>query len=313
MTIIITGASGNFGRCAAELLLETIPPGDLVLVSRTPDKLSDLATRGCIVRHGDFDDPASLVAAFEGGDRLLLISGTRVGKRIPQHGAAIDAARQAGMRHIVYTSFIAADDPANLSEAVKDHRATEEMLRDSGLAWTALRDAQYADAVTDVIIHSLIKDGVMQSAAGDGKMPFIWRDDCVVAAVATLLGEGHENKAYDLTGPDMISHRDIAALAAEFFGHPVEYRQISPEALYAIFDALGVPRQPVDNFVASGNPWNSDDMVSFDVAVRDGHFAVESTDFEQLTGRKPRSLRALFEAKADEIRAVHAMATRTGA
>lgn len=146
----------------------------------------------------------------------------------------------------------------------------------------------------------------MQSAAGDGKMPFIWRDDCVAAAVAVLLGEGHENKAYDLTGPDMISHRDIAALAAEFFGHPVAYRQISPKALYAIFDALGVPREPVDNFVASGNPWNSNDMVSFDVAVRDGHFAVESTDFECLTGRKPRSLRALFEAKAEDIRSAGA-------
>lgn len=306
MKIIITGGSGNFGRRATEMLLEQVPAGKLILVSRTPEKLSDLAAKGCVVRHGDFDDPASLAAAFQGGDRLLLISGTRVGKRIPQHGAAIDAARRAGVRHIIYTSFIAADDPANLSEAVKDHRATEEMLRASGVAWTALRDAQYADAVTDVIIHSLIKDGLMQSAAGDGKMPFIWRDDCVAAAVAVLLGEGHENKAYDLTGPDMISHRDIAALAAEFFGHPVVYQQISPDALYAIFDALGVPREPVDNFVASGNPWNSDDMVSFDVAVRDGHFAVESTDFEQLTGRKPRSLRALFEAKAGEIRAAGA-------
>lgn len=303
MKFIITGASGNFGRRATEMLLEQVPAGDIILMSRTPDKLSDLAAKGCIVRHGDFDDPASLKAAFQGGDRLLLISGTRVGKRIPQHGAAIEAARQAGVGHIIYTSFIAANDPDNLSEAVKDHRATEEMLRASGVAWTALRDAQYADAVTDVIIYSLIKDGIMQSAAGDGKMPFIWRDDCVAAAVAVLLGEGHENKAYDLTGPDMISHRDIAALAAEFFGHPVEYRQISPEALYAIFDALGVPREPVDNFVASGNPWNSNDMVSFDVAVRDGHFAVESGDFERLTGRRPRSLRALFEAKATEIKA----------
>lgn len=302
MKIIITGASGSFGRLAAERLLAHCPPQDLILVSRTPEKLGDFAAMGCEARAGDFDDPASLEAAFAGGDRLLLISGTRVGHRIPQHGAAIDAARRAGVRHLAYTSFIGANDPDNLSVAVRDHRGTEALLKASGVAWTALRSAQYADAVTDVIIYSLIKDGMMQSAAGDGKMPFVWREDCVDAAVAVLVGEGHENRAYDITGPDMVSHRDIAALTAEFAGKPIRYEQIDEDALYAIFDALGVPREPVDNFVASGNPWNSNDMVSFDVAVRDGRFAVVSSDFERLTGRPPRSLRALFEAKADEIR-----------
>ena len=296
MKLVITGASGHFGRLATGHLLERSPPEDLILVTRNPAALSDMAERGCAVRQGDFDDPAGLVAAFAGGERMLLISGTRVGQRLPQHGAAIEAARQAGIRHVVYTSFIGADDPENRSEAVKDHRGTEQMLHSSGLAWTALRNAQYADAVTEVMAQSMVRDGVMLSVAGDGHMPFVWRDDCALAAAAVLTGEGHENRSYAITGPELVSYRQVGALIGEFTGQDVRVETIDEDALYAMFDSLGVPRQPVDGLVASGNPWNSDDMVSFEVAVRDGRFAVRSQDSQALIGRPPRSLRALFEA-----------------
>ncbi len=297
MKIAISGASGNFGRLVTARLLERLAPGQLILTTRNPESLADMAALGCDVRRADFDEPVGLAQAFAGAERMLLISGTRVGQRVPQHSAAIEAARAAGVRHVFYTSFVGADNPANLSEAVKDHRGTEALLRQSGLDWTVLRNAQYTDAVTDVMAHSMVQDGVMLSVAGDGRMPFIWREDCVIGAAAALPGDGHENRAYDLTGPELVSYREVGALIAEFTGQPVEVRLTDEEGLYAVFDALGVPRQPVDGFVAGGNPWNSDDMVSFEVAVRDGHFAIESTDFATLTGRAPRSLRALFEER----------------
>jgi NAD(P)H dehydrogenase (quinone) len=311
MKIVITGASGQFGRSVTRKLLESIAPADLVLLTRSPAKLQAEAALGCTVRAGDFDDPAGLEAAFAGGDRLLLISGTRVGKRVPQHGAAIAAAQKAGISHVVYTSFLGAGDPQNKSEAVKDHRGTEELLRQSAVAWTCLRNAQYADAVTDVMVYSMVQDGTMVSVAGDGRMPFVWRDDCVNAAVAVLTGSGHENRAYDITGPDLISYREVGALIGEFTGQNVTLQITDEDGLYAMFDAIGVPREPIESPGPGDVPWNSDDMVSFEAAVRDGLFAVESSDVGTLTGRAPRSLRSLFELKSDEITAT--IAARNGA
>lgn len=303
MKIVVTGASGQFGRSVAEKLLARLPAENLILVSRSPEKLAAYAARGCAVRTGDFDDPAGLEDAFAEGDKLLLISGTRVGKRVPQHACAINAAKKAGISHVVYTSFLGAGDPANMSEAVKDHRGTEELLQASGLAWTALRDAQYADAVTDVMVYTMVHDGKMLSVAGDGQMPFVWREDCVDCAVVVLTGEGHENKAYDITGPELVSFREVGQLIGEFTAQTVDMQIVDAAGLYAMFDAIGVPRKPIENPAPGDIPWNSDDMVSFEVAVRDGRFAVRSNDVERLTGRKPRSLRAQFEEKAAEIKA----------
>lgn len=296
MAIVITGASGNFGRLAVEKFLKSVAPEELILVTRRPERLADFAARGCQVRAGDFDDPASLPAAFASGERMLLISATRVGKRIPQHRAAIEAARQAGVKHVVYTSFIGAH-PDNRAEVVADHRGTEALLRASGLAWTMLRDSQYADAAVDGIAPAAIRSGRMICAAGEGRIAFVWREDCADCAVAVLTGEGHENKAYDITGPQLWSFRELAALIAEVSGAPVRFEPTDPEGLYAFFDSLGIPRQPVDDQVVDGIPWNSDDMVSFEVAIRDGWFAVLSDDVERLIGRKPLGLRELFEMR----------------
>lgn len=301
MTIAITGASGQFGREATRILIAAgVAPSDLILVTRSPEKLVDRTAEGAAVRRGDFDDQTGLVEALRGADRMLMISGTRVGFREPQHRAAIEAAKQAGVRHIVYTSFIGAVE-SNPSLAVKDHVTTERMLRDSGLDWTVLRDAQYADAVVEAMAPLLVASGEMTSIAGDGRMAFVCRDDCVAAAVAVLRGTGHEGQVYQLTGPDLVSYREVAALVADVIGRPVRFTVTDEEGLYAIFDALGVPRQPVDDLTVNNFPWNSDDMVSFEVAVRDGLFDVISDDVEQLTGRPPTSLRALLERNRTAI------------
>jgi NAD(P)H dehydrogenase (quinone) len=149
----------------------------------------------------------------------------------------------------------------------------------------------------------IVATGEMTSVAGDGRMAFVCRDDCVAAAVAVLLGDGHANKVYHLTGPELVSYREVAALVSELSALPVEFTPTDEAGLYAMFDALGVPRQPVDDLSVNNFPWNSDDMVSFEVAVRDGHFALISDDVERLTGRRPKSLRALLEERRDTIMA----------
>lgn len=301
MKIAITGASGQFGREATRLLIEAgVAPDDLILVTRSPEKLARLAGEGASVRRGDFDDEAGMAEALRGGERMLMISGTRVGYREPQHRAAIDAARKAGVRHVVYTSFIGSTEN-NPSIAVKDHIATERMLRESGLDWTALRDAQYAEAVVEAMAPLVIGSGRMLSVAGDGRMGFVSRNDCVASAVAVLTGSGHVGRTYNLTGPEALSYREVAGLLQSVSGRPVEFVVTDEEGLYAMFDAMGVPRQPVEGLTVSDVPWNSDDMVSFEVAVRDRHFDVLSNDVERLTGRVPVSLAELLRRDRETI------------
>ena len=295
MKIIITGASGQYGRLAVDRLLAIVAPQDLILITRRPEKLAELAGLGVEVRRGDFDDPESLVPAFAGGERMLLISGTRVGARVAQHKAAIDAAAQAGVKHVVYTSLLGIH-PDNPAIVVKDHAPTEDMLRASGMAWTALRDAQYADAVVSAMAPLAVANGRWPSATGTGRMPFVAREDCVASAVAVLTGEGHANRTYDITGPELLTFAQAMALVSEVAGAPVVFESVDAEAMYAMFDAMGVPREPVDDQVVSGIPWNSDDMVTFELGVAGGFFETLSNDVERLTGRPPQSLRSLLEA-----------------
>ncbi len=303
MKLIVSGASGNYGRLAVAGLLERVPASDLILMSRRPEKLAALAALGAIVRRGDFDDPDSLVSAFAGGDKLLMISTGRVGKRLPQHGNAIRAAATAGVRHIVYTSFVNAGE-ANPALVAKEHGATEDMLRRSGLAWTAMRDSQYADAMVEVAAPIAIESGRWLASAREGRIGFVTRRDCAACAVAVLTTPGHENRAYDITGPELLSFRQVAALAAELSGQPVEYTVVDDEGMYRMFDALGVPREAVDDHVVNRVPWSSHDMVSFERAIREGFLEVLSRDVERLTGRKPQSLRSLFLEHRDALRAI---------
>ena len=303
MKVIVSGASGNYGRLTVSGLLERMPASDLILMTRRPEKLAELAARGAIVRRGDFDDPASLASAFAGGERLLMISTGRVGKRLPQHGNAIRAAAAVGVRHIVYTSFVnaGAENPALVA---KEHGATEDLLRRSGIAWTALRDSQYSEAMVEVAAPIAIESGRWFASAREGRIGFVTRRDCAACAVAVLTAAGHENKTYNITGPELLSFRQVAALASEMSGKPVEYTVVDDEGMYRMFDALGVPREALDDHIVNRVPWSSNDMVSFERAIREGFLELLSDDVERLTGRKPQSLRTLFLEHRDALRGI---------
>ncbi|HWJ69903.1 MAG TPA: SDR family oxidoreductase [Sphingobium sp.] len=299
--IVITGASGQYGRQATDMLIGMGLADRLILITRTPAKLADRAAQSCDVRYGDYDKPDTLAAAVAGAEKMLLISGTRVGARVAQHKAAIDAATAAGVRHILYTSFIGIDDPANPAEVRHDHIETENLMRASGMAWTMLRDAHYADAMLLMAGPGMMATGQWISNAGDGREAMVWRDDCVASAVAVLTSPGHENRIYNITGPQLQSFDEIAALVREITGCPLEHVQVDDEGQYAIFDAMGIPRRPVDDQYVGGIPWNSDDMVTFGAAIRGGFLALCTDDVEMLTGRKARSTRQMIEENKDML------------
>lgn len=300
MTILITGASGIFGRAAVEGLLQHMPAGEIIAMTRQPAKLADLAERGVQVRYGDFDDAASITQAAAGADKMLLISASKVGKRIPQHRNAINGAVAAGIKHIIYTSYVG--KMPNPSLAVSDHRATEELLRESGVIWTVLRNTQYSDAVVEAQSPAALKSGQWISSSGDGRMAQVTRRDCIDSAVAVLTSEGHRNTVYEITGPELLTFREISQMIAELAGRPIEYIPVDDEGMYAFFDSLGIPRSADSEGVVNGFPWCSDDMTSVERALRLGCMEVISDHVKLLTGREPQSLRSFATERQDDLR-----------
>ena len=185
-----------------------------------------------------------------------------------------------------------------------DHRETETLIKASGCAWTFLRDAHYADAMILNAGPGFIASGLWLTSTKGGREAMVWREDCVDCAVAVLTQDGHENKAYPITGPNSETFREVAAMLSEVCGKEVKLVETDDAGMYAHFDALGIPREPVDDQTVAGIPWNSNDMVTFEQAVREGCFDICTDDVEKLTGRKARSVRDLIEANADFLKQV---------
>jgi len=305
MKTIITGASGSFGRQITQILLEKMPASDLILVTRNPGALAETATRGAQVRPGDFDKPDTLQQAFAGGEQMLLISTLAVGRRRQkQHQAAIEAAVKAGVKHISYTSS-AGIHPRHPSLAAADHYFTEEFLRRCGAAFTFLRDSQYAEVVTNMIAPIAVRTGKWIMSTGEGCMAFVSKKDCIASAAAVLTSPGHEGAIYEITGPELYTFRQAAAIASELTGRPIEYVNVSEEERLAIFDAAGVPRAYVDGMMNDDGTgvWGSEEMVSYERAIREGYFGICSCHVQLLTGCPARSLRDVFVANIDALKA----------
>lgn len=302
MSFIITGASGSFGRVAAEMLLARVPVSEVILVTRSPASLAPLAARGVTVRFGDFDQPESLPAAFAGGERMLLISTLSVGRRAKQHRQAIDAARTAGIAHISYTSSSGAD-ARNPAVVIRDHLSTELALKDSGLPFTILRNALYVEAALHLIAPRTLALGKWISSSGEGRVPFAAKHDCAACAVQALVDPAHDNETYEITGPELLSYREVAAIASEVDGRPVEYTPVTDDEMAAMLAAAGVPSDYSEGMYTKGVGTSSiRDIVSYERGIREGWFAIQSTDTERLLRRQPRSLRQIFTNNRDALR-----------
>jgi NAD(P)H dehydrogenase (quinone) len=285
-TILITGAAGQLGRRIIHHLLETyeVPAANLIAATRDPAKLAGLGAKGVNTRHADFDDAATLAAAFEGVDRLLIISTDALavpGQRLKQHTAAVEAAVKAGVKHIAYTSMPSPDK--SLVTFAPDHLGTEKAVKASGLPYTILRNAWYMDNYLHGMPHNL-QAGSWYTASGDGKVANISREDCALAIAAALASGTSDSATYTLTGSESLTADQIAAVIADAVGKPLAAVKVTDEQLGKGLRGAGLP-----DFVA-------DMLVSADANIRAGNFDLVTGDFTTLTGKQQEKLRDFIQA-----------------
>jgi NAD(P)H dehydrogenase (quinone) len=238
MTILVTGASGPFGQHVLDALLDRgVDPAEIRAGARRTDALAAYADRGVDVVHLDYDDPASVARAVKGADRVLLVSGSEFGRRVAQHGAVVDAAREAGVRHLVYTSAPKADD-TTLAVA-PEHKATEELIREAGLPYTILRNNWYTENYAQDLATAR-ETGVLASSAGDGRVASAPRADYAGAAAVVLTEDGHEGQVYELAGDEPWTFQELADALGEVLGRDVELRQLSTDEHLALLEGVGL-------------------------------------------------------------------------
>jgi NAD(P)H dehydrogenase (quinone) len=284
--IIVTGATGQLGRAIVEKLVERVSPNQVGVSVRDPEKAADLTALGVRVRHGDFNDPESLRHAFEGATQVLIVSsnaGASGGDPLAQHRSAIEVARDVGVRRIVYTSHMAASDHSAFPPML-DHHATEEMLRQSGLAWTALRHGFYAESGV-MLMGDALKTGVIEAPA-DGKVSWTAHADLAEAAAIILADEGrYDGPTPPLTGSHSLNFADLAAIASELLGSPVIRQTFMDEELRAKMAARGAPDRAANM------------ALGLYIASRKGEFALVDPTLERLLGRPPVSMREVLAAR----------------
>ncbi len=231
----ITGATGQLGRLVVEKLKQNVNAEQLVALVRTPEKATDL---GVEVRGFDYTKPEELTGALQGIDQLLLISANEVGQRKAQHENVIKAAKEAGVKRIVYTSLLHADT-SSLSLAA-EHAETEEALKSSGIPHTILRNGWYTENYT-ASIPAALNAGAWIGSAGDGAISSAAREDYAEAAAAVLTGEGHDGKLYELGGDQAHTLRDLAAEISRQTGKDLPYNNLSESEYAGVLQASGVP------------------------------------------------------------------------
>lgn len=269
MRIVVTGATGQLGRHVVDGLLARVPADQVVAVVRDPDKAAPLATRGVRLHVADYDTPDTYAGLFAAGDRVLLISGSEVGKdRVAQHRTVIDAAAAAGVGLLAYTSA-AGTLTASLAD---DHRATEQVLLASGLPYTLLRNNWYHEVYTANLAPVLEHRAVVQ-AAGDGRVASAARADYAAAAVAVLTGDGHENRTYELGGDTAWSYAEYAAELSRQTGLEITYQPVTPDVYRGILIGAGLP----ETFATI--------LADVDVAVERGELAGTNGELAGLIGR----------------------------
>lgn len=276
--IIVTGASGQLGRLVIEVLLKILPASEIVAAVRNPEKVADLAARGVQVRQADYDQPASLASAFKGADKLLLISASEVGRRVPQHRAVIDAAKAAGIGLLAYTSILHADtSPLPLAA---EHKETESLIRASGLPAVILRNSWYTENYL-AGIPAALQYGVLLGSAGAGKIASAARADYAEAAAAVLTQVNQAGRIYELAGDEAYTLGELAGEIAQQSGKAVAYQNLPESEFKAALLGAGLP----DGLATL--------LAESDVGAAQGGLFDDSRQLSQLIGRPTTPLAEL--------------------
>ncbi len=270
MSIVVTGASGALGRLVVDELLERAAPGEIVAVARDRAKTAGLAALGVGIKIADYGRPETLEGVFAAGDRVLLISGNEAGQRLTQHRDVIDAAREAGVGLLAYTSVLGG--PTATFSIAEEHIATEQALLASGVPYCLLRNGWYHENYTGALAGTL-KAGAVVGSAGAGRVASAARRDYAEAAAVVLTGTGHENSVYELSGDTAWSMAEYAAEVSRQTGRRIPYRDLPQERYVALMIEAGVP--------ALGAQLVAD----ADAGIARGELAATPGDLSRLIGR----------------------------
>lgn len=277
MSIIVTGATGHLGRLTVEALLQRgVPAHGIVATGRHTDKIKDMAERGVVTRTADFDDPAGLRQAFDGADRILLVSSSENGRRVPQHRAVIDAATTVGVELLVYTSMVRASSSTML--LAPEHAETEALLREADVPSTVLRNGWYLENYTDQL-PVYLQHGAVVGAAGEGRVSAATRADLAEAAAVVLTSVGDGDTIYELGGDEAFTLGELAGVINDLCDESVAYSDVPAATYQEILLGAGLP-QPMAEALADA-----------DLGIGRGELLVESGDLSRLLGRPTTSMR----------------------
>ena len=284
--ILITGATGGLGRAVVENLLRTVSADQVSVLVRDPAKAADLQAQGVTIKQGDYTDYASLTQAFAGIDKLFLVSGNDVLNRVPQHTNVIKAAVQAGVKHLVYTSFQrkTEDGSSAVAFVAEAHLATEQLLKESGLTYTILKNALYLDILPLFMGPQVLETGTIYLPAGNGRGSYASRADMGAAGAAALTGTGHENKTYEIAANTTYSFEDIARILSDLSGKPIRYVSPTAEEFGTQLAQAGVPAEGIQM------------AATFSVAIAQGEFDFPDPTLATLLGRTPESATDFLKA-----------------
>ncbi|MDQ0827462.1 NAD(P)H dehydrogenase (quinone) [Arthrobacter sp. B2I5] len=276
MSIVVTGATGQLGRHVLEALLEQgVPAGDIVAAGRSVEKLAGFAARGVRVEQMDYADAASVAAALKGAKRVLLISGSEVGQRVEQHRTVIDAAKAEGVELLAYTSIANADTTS--MKLAGEHKATEALLRESGVPFVLLRNGWYLENYTEQLPGTLAQ-GALAGSAGEGKVSGAARADYAHAAAAVLVADDQAGRVYELGGDEAFSMADLASEISAATGKTISYNDLPADDYVGLLTGVGVPEAFAKILADS------------DLGIARGDLLVSSGDLRKLIGRPTTSL-----------------------
>ncbi len=281
--MLITGATGQFGTSTIEFLLKKTAANQIAAMIRDVTKSGNLKSLGVDVRTADYDNREALARALKGVDKLLLISGNDVGKRLQQHKNVVDAAINSGVTHIIYTSIFRKNEKdSSIGSVVRSHAETEDYIKKSGLNYTIMLNTLYADMLPVFFGKSVMNTGIYLPA-GNGQASYAARKDMAEAAACILTGEGHENKEYVIANTKNYTMDELAEIISGITGKKIQYLNPSREAYIETLAGAGIPQEVI--LLTAG----------FSEAIKNGELETTHSDFEKLTGREPLSMEVFLQ------------------